>query len=40
MAEKRKEDEKKSKKKKPRGHNIEPAEEPVHGPSGKETFRV
>jgi hypothetical protein len=38
--EKRKEEEKKRKKKRGPVYNLEPAEEPVHGPEGKEPFRV
>jgi hypothetical protein len=38
--EKRKEEEKKRKKKKPPVSNIEPAEELVRGPEGKEPFRI
>lgn len=46
MAEKKKEDEKKRKKKKlpekgeGKVYNVEPVEEPVKGPTGKETFRA
>jgi len=46
MVDKKKEDEKKRKKKKGHGeevrhgYNVEPAEEPVHGPSGKEIFKA
>ena len=37
---KRKEEEKKRKKKRKTVYNLEPAEEPVHGPEGREPFRV
>ncbi len=37
---KRKEEEKKKKKKRAPVYNVEPAEEPVHGPEGREPFRV
>jgi hypothetical protein len=46
MAEKKKEDEKKRKKKKihekegGQVYNVEPAEEPVKGPTGKDVYRV
>jgi hypothetical protein len=46
MAEKKKEDEKKRKKKKLHAenegqvYNVEPAEKPVKGPSGKEIFKA
>ena len=46
MAEKKKEETKKRKKKTDHGeevrhgYNVEPAEEPVHGPSGKEIFKT
>jgi hypothetical protein len=36
-----KEEEKKKKKKRaPSVYNVEPAEEPVHGPEGREPYRV
>ncbi len=38
--EKRKEEEKKRKRKKGPVSNVEPAEEPVKGPSGEEIFHV
>ena len=38
--EKRKEEEKKRKKKRAPVYNLEPAEEPVHGPEGREPYRV
>lgn len=38
--EKKEEVEKKKKRKKTHGYNVEPAEEPVHGPTGKEIFKV
>ena len=38
--EKRKEEEKKRKKKRAPVYNVEPAEEPVHGPEGREPYRV
>lgn len=41
MTDKRKKDEeKKAKKKKRTGYNVEPAEEPVEGPTGKKGFEV
>jgi hypothetical protein len=39
-SEKRKEGEKKKKKRRRGVYNVEPAEEPVHGPEGREPFRV
>ncbi len=39
-AEKRKEEEKKKKKKRGDVYNVEPVEEPVHGPEGRKPFRV
>ncbi len=38
--EKRKEEEKKKKRKRKPAYNVEPAEEPVRGPEGREPFRV
>jgi hypothetical protein len=38
-SEKRKEEEKRKKKVK-KGYNVEPAEEPVEGPTGKKRFEV
>jgi hypothetical protein len=37
---KRKVEEKKRKKKRAEVYNVEPAEEPVHGPEGREPFRI
>jgi hypothetical protein len=37
---KREEKEKKRKRKRANVYNVEPAEEPVHGPEGREPFRV
>jgi hypothetical protein len=37
---KHKEEEKKRKKKVTKGYNVEPAEEPVKGPTGKKGFEV
>jgi len=39
-SEKHKEDEKKRKKKIGHGYNVEPAEKPVEGPTGKKGFKV
>jgi hypothetical protein len=36
----REEEKKKKKKRAPSVYNVEPAEEPVHGPEGQEPFRV
>ncbi len=38
--EKHKEEEKKRKKKRGHVYNVEPGEEPVHGPEGQKPFRV
>lgn len=34
------EEKKKKKKRAPQVYNVEPAEEPVHGPEGREHYRV